>query len=111
MSREESFPSAATLWEPECWAVGKLRTAPRSHQRAPQPQHRAGGSVCCCSSHGAFREKKLPGDSCIPTSSVSSALLAAPLQIYLNRNQSALDSEGFSFNLALKVEESDFAKH
>lgn len=70
-----------------------------------------GGSVfCCCSSHGASREKKLRGDSCIPTSSVSSALLATPLQIYLNGNQSALDSEGFSFNLALKEEESDFAK-
>jgi len=55
--------------------------------------------------------RKRVSDFCTRTSSVSSVLLATPLQNYLKRNQSTLDSEEFSFHLTLKEQESDFAKN
>lgn len=100
--------------EPESWAVGKLCAPLSLHSRAPQEHQESRGTPlfsCCCCLRGALWEKKGLCDCCTRTSSVSSVLLAAPLQNYLNRNQSTLDSEGFSFNSALKEEESDFAKH
>lgn len=63
----------------------------------------------CCLPR-AFLGKGVSVIFCTQTSSVCSALLAAPPQNYLNGNQSALDSGSFSFHVALGEEESRFAK-
>lgn len=113
VSREECFPSAATLWGARFLGCGKALSSRELIQASPGHTRSAGGplSSCCCCLHGVFWEKKGFCDFCTRTSSVSSVVLATPLQSYLNRNQNTLDSEGFSFHLALKEEESDFAKH